>query len=109
MRHVPALRGRGPNAYDGHEAARSYTQHCGIARALNVVGERWTLLLVRELLVGPKRFKDFLDGLDGIGPNSLLRAPERVGNKLRVVLRRAVLLPPAGVAVYELTETWSGF
>ena len=49
------------------EKKRSYGQHCTVARALDVVGERWTLLLVRELSTGPKRFKDLLGGLPGIG------------------------------------------
>ena len=50
---------------------RSYDQYCTVARALDLVGERWTLLLVRELLTGPKRFKDLLGGLPGIGTNLL--------------------------------------
>jgi DNA-binding HxlR family transcriptional regulator/putative sterol carrier protein len=81
---------------------RSYDQHCTVARALDVVGERWTLLLVRELLTGPKRFKDLLGGLPGIGTNLLaarLKALEGHG-----VVRRATLPPPAGSGVYELTE-----
>ncbi len=81
---------------------RSYDQHCAVARALDVVGERWTLLLVRELLTGPKRFKDLLGGLPGIGTNLLaarLKALEGHG-----VVRRATLPPPAGSGVYELTE-----
>ena len=49
---------------------RSYGQYCTVARALDVVGERWTLLLVRELSTGPKRFKDLLEGLPGIGTNT---------------------------------------
>ena len=72
---------------------RSYGQHCTVARALDVVGERWTLLLVRELLTGPKRFKDLLEGLPGIGTNLLaarLKALEEHG-----ALRRAKLPPPA--------------
>lgn len=80
---------------------RSYDQYCTVARALDVVGERWTLLLVRELLTGPKRFKDLLEGLPGIGTNLLtgrLKALEEDG-----VLRRAILPPPAGSKVYELT------
>ena len=80
---------------------RSYGQHCTVARALDVVGERWTLLLVRELMTGPKRFKDLLGGLPGIGTNLLaarLRSLEEHG-----VVRRATLPPPAGTAVYELT------
>ncbi len=82
---------------------RSYYQYCTVARALDVVGERWTLLLVRELLTGPKRFKDLLGGLPGIGTNLLtgrLKALEEHG-----ILRRATLPPPAGSGVYELTET----
>lgn len=50
---------------------RSYRQHCALARALDVVGERWTLLLVRELLCGPRRFKDLQAGLPGMGTNLL--------------------------------------
>ena len=81
---------------------RSYDQYCTVARALDVVGERWTLLLVRELLTGPKRFKDLLGGLPGIGTNLLtgrLKALEEEG-----ILRRSTLPPPAGSKVYELTE-----
>jgi DNA-binding HxlR family transcriptional regulator len=81
---------------------RTYDQYCTVARALDVVGERWTLLLVRELLTGPKRFKDLLVGLPGIGTNLLagrLKALEEEG-----IVRRATLPPPAGSRVYELTE-----
>ena len=53
------------------EKKRSYGQHCTVARALDVVGERWTLLVVRELSTGPKRFKDLLGGLPGVGTNLL--------------------------------------
>lgn len=83
------------------EKKRSYGQHCTVARALDVLGERWTLLLVRELSTGPKRFKDLLGGLPGIGTNLLagrLKALEGDG-----VVRRATLPPPAGSNVYELT------
>jgi DNA-binding HxlR family transcriptional regulator len=81
---------------------RSYGQYCTVARALDVVGERWTLLLVRELSTGPKRFKDLLEGLPGIGTNLLasrLKTLEGQG-----IVRRATLPPPAGSSVYELTE-----
>ncbi len=85
---------------------RSYDQYCTVARALDVVGERWTLLVVRELSTGPKRFKDLLGGLPGIGTNLLtarLKALEQEG-----IVRRATLPPPAGSNVYELTELgWS--
>jgi DNA-binding HxlR family transcriptional regulator/putative sterol carrier protein len=50
---------------------RSYDQHCALARALDVVGERWTLLLIRELMTGPRRYKDLALGLAGIGTNLL--------------------------------------
>ncbi len=85
---------------------RAYTQYCGIARALNIVGERWTLLLVRELLTGPKRFKDLLDGLDGVSPNLLAQRLKEL--EADGLLRRAILPPPAGVAVYELTPIGQG-
>jgi DNA-binding HxlR family transcriptional regulator/putative sterol carrier protein len=69
---------------------------------MDVLGERWTLLIVRELLTGPKRFKDLLEGLPGIGTNLLtarLKDLEGYG-----VVRRATLPPPAASRVYELTE-----
>src|SRR5918997_4053427 len=81
---------------------RSYNQYCAVARALDLVGERWTLLIVRELLTGPKRFKDLLEGLPGIGTNLLtarLKNLEEHG-----VVHRATLPPPAASKVYELTE-----
>src|SRR3954453_11339680 len=81
---------------------RRYGQYCSLAYALDVVGERWTLLIVRDLLLGPKRFTDLLDGLPGIGRNLLaarLRHLEAEG-----VVRRSVLPPPAASRVYELTE-----
>jgi DNA-binding HxlR family transcriptional regulator len=85
---------------------RSYDQYCALARALDVVGERWTLLLVRELLLGPKRYKDLLAGLPGIGTN-LLAERLRHLEELALVQRRA-LPPPAGSRVYELTELGRG-
>lgn len=80
---------------------RSYQQYCGLAYALDIVGERWTLLIVRELIAGPRRFKDLMAGLPDISTNLLaerLRSLEEQG-----VLRRRVLPPPAGSTVYELT------
>jgi DNA-binding HxlR family transcriptional regulator/putative sterol carrier protein len=80
---------------------RSYNQYCGLAYALDVVGERWTLLIVRELIAGPRRFKDLIEGLPDISTNLLadrLRSLEQQG-----ILRRRVLPPPAGSTVYELT------
>jgi DNA-binding HxlR family transcriptional regulator len=81
---------------------RSYAQACGTAFALDLVGDRWALLVVRELILGPKRFTDLRDGLPGIGPNVLsqrLKELEESG-----ILRRRTLPPPAGSTVYELTE-----
>jgi DNA-binding HxlR family transcriptional regulator len=81
---------------------RAYGQYCGFARALEVVGERWALLIVRDLIVGPKRFTDLLRGLAGIPSNVLtarLKELEEAG-----VARRRVLPRPARAVVYELTE-----
>lgn len=82
--------------------SRSYDQFCGIARALDLVGERWALLIVRDLILGPKRFTDLRRGLPGIGTNVLaarLKELERDG-----VVARRTLPPPAASTVYELTE-----
>jgi DNA-binding HxlR family transcriptional regulator len=81
---------------------RSYNQYCPLARTLDVLGERWTLLIVRELLSGPKRFKDLQDALVGVGTNLLsarLKEMERNG-----LVSRAKLPPPGVASVYELTE-----
>ena len=81
---------------------RSYGDRCGVARALDLVGERWALLVVRELLLGPKRFTDLRAGLPNLSPDVLsqrLRELEQAG-----LLRRRKLAPPAGSRVYELTE-----
>jgi DNA-binding HxlR family transcriptional regulator len=80
---------------------RRYDDPCGIARALDVIGDRWALLVVRELIFGPKRFVQLRGGLHGVSPNVLsqrLRDLEEAG-----IVRRDVLDPPASVAVYELT------
>lgn len=82
-------------------AARRYDDPCGTARALDVIGERWALLVVRELLFGPKRFGALRTGLHGVSPNVLsqrLRELEAAG-----IVRRDHLEPPADVAVYSLT------
>ena len=80
---------------------RSYDQYCGLAYALDIVGERWTLLIIRELIPGPRRFTDLVKGLPGISTNLLaerLRSLEQQG-----IIGRRVLPPPAGSMVYELT------
>ncbi|WP_336205246.1 winged helix-turn-helix transcriptional regulator [Nonomuraea sp. LPB2021202275-12-8] len=81
---------------------RRYPDGCAIATALDHVGERWALLIVRELLLGPKRFTDLQEGLPGAGSKILaqrLREHESAG-----VVRRRTLPPPASSQVYELTE-----
>ncbi len=85
---------------------RSYNQYCGLAYALDIVGERWTILIVRELIAGPRRFTDLMDGLPGISTNLLsdrLKSLEQQG-----MIQRRVLPPPAGSTVYELTELGKG-
>jgi DNA-binding HxlR family transcriptional regulator len=82
--------------------ARSYAQLCGIATALDVIGDRWAPLIVRDLLLGPLRFGDLADGLPGVGTNTLtarLKHLEAAG----VVGRRLLPLPDRGT-VYELTD-----
>src|SRR5256885_2188244 len=81
---------------------RSYGDSCGIARALDLIGERWALLVVRELVLGPKRFTDLRAGLPNVSADVLsqrLRELERAA-----IVRRRKLPPPAGAKVYELTE-----
>ena len=80
---------------------RTYDDGCAAAHALDLVGERWALLVVRELLLGPKRFTDLKAGLPGASPNVIsqrLRDLEGVG-----IVRRRKLPPPATSRVYELT------
>jgi DNA-binding HxlR family transcriptional regulator len=86
--------------------AKRYDQYCPVAHALDLVGERWTLLIVRELLHGPKRYTDLAGDLPGIGTNILatrLRDLEACG----IVAKRR-LPPPAASQVYELTEYGAG-
>jgi DNA-binding HxlR family transcriptional regulator len=83
--------------------ARSYAQYCGLAHALDLVGERWTLLIARELLAGPRRYTDLAQGLVSVPTNVLAtRLREMESNGL--VRRRRLPSPAASVAVYELTE-----
>ena len=81
---------------------RGYDQYCGIAHALDLVGDRWALLVARELMRGPLRYTDLVERLSGIGTNILaarLRDLEAGG-----VIARRTLPPPAASRVYELTE-----
>lgn len=89
--------------YDSRMSSRrTYGDRCGIARALDLVGERWALLIVRELLLGPKRFTDLRAGLPLVSPDVLsqrLRELEQAG-----LVGRERLPPPAASRVYALTE-----
>lgn len=81
---------------------RTYDDPCGLARALNLVGERWSLLVVRELLLGPKRFTDLRRGLPSASQSVLT---QRLGELEQAgVLRRREMGPPVSGRVYELTE-----
>ena len=85
---------------------RSYQQYCPIAHALDIVGERWSLLVVRELMRGPQRYSDLHERLPGCGTNVLaarLKRLEEAG-----VVHRHRLPPPAASMVYELTEYGEG-
>src|SRR5437667_2902019 len=80
-----------------------YPQFCALARAAEIIGERWTLLIIRELLLGPKRFGDLLDHLDGMSPTLLTT---RLTALIECnVVRRTALPPPVNAQVYELTES----
>ncbi|MBI4279670.1 MAG: transcriptional regulator [Armatimonadetes bacterium] len=79
-----------------------YPQFCALARAAEIVGERWTLLVVRELLLGPKRFSDLRERLEGVSPSVLAERLERLEHF--GLIRRTILDPPAASTVYELTD-----
>jgi DNA-binding HxlR family transcriptional regulator len=82
--------------------AKRYDQYCPMAHALDLVGDRWSLLVVRELMQGPRRYTDLVEGLPGIGTNILatrLRDLETNG-----VVTRRTLPPPAASRIYELTD-----
>jgi DNA-binding HxlR family transcriptional regulator len=85
---------------------KTYDQYCPVAHALDLVGERWALLVVRELMRGPKRYTDLAEHLPGIGTNILasrLRDLEDAG-----IVTKRTLPPPAASRVYELTEYGQG-
>lgn len=82
---------------------RNYSQFCGLAHALDIVGERWTLLIVRELGSGPKRYTNLADALPGIG-TSLLATRVRQLEADGVIQRRLLLDQPSSAVAYELTD-----
>lgn len=83
-------------------AKRSYSQYCGLAAALDVIGERWALLIVRDLVPGPRRFTDLFEGLPGVSTDLLterLRSLERAG-----AVRRREVRSPVPAQLYQLTD-----
>jgi len=81
---------------------KTYGQRCPLARGLDIVGERWTLLVVRELMLGPRRYTDLADGLPGVGTNIL--AARLADLQSAGLVTKRELPPPTAVSVYELTE-----
>src|SRR5258705_12302554 len=82
---------------------RTYGEGCAVSHALDVIGERWALVVVRELLLGPKRFTDLRAGMPGASPDVLaqrLRELTEAGG-----VRQRKLPPPAGSQIYELTDS----
>lgn len=83
------------------EAKRSYDDACGTAHGLELIGERWALLVLRELMLGPRRFSDLKADLPGISANVLTQRLSEL--EARGLVRRTRLPPPASVQVYEAT------
>jgi DNA-binding HxlR family transcriptional regulator/putative sterol carrier protein len=81
---------------------RTYPDGCAAAHGMDLIGERWALLVVRELILGPKRFTDLRDSLPGVSPNVLTQRLEEL--EQTGIVRRRKLNPPAAAWVYELTE-----
>lgn len=84
------------------EEKRRYDDACGLAHALELIGERWALLVLRELMFGPRRFSEIKADLPGISANVLTQRLTEL--ERRGLVRRAKLPPPASVQVYEATE-----
>jgi DNA-binding HxlR family transcriptional regulator len=92
--------------YGNTVAGRQYDQYCPVARALEVVGDRWTLLIARELLLGPRRFTDLAEGLPGIGSSVLTTRLKEL--EQRGLIAKRTLPPPAASVVYDLTDEGRG-
>lgn len=84
------------------ESRRRYDDACGTAHALDLIGERWSMLVMRELMLGPRRFGDLRSSLPGLSANVLTQRLE--GLEEAGILRKRRLAPPASVQVYELTD-----
>lgn len=79
-----------------------YPQYCPFARAAEILGHRWTILILRNLSAGPQRFRDLKDGLQGVSSSVLATRLDELG--ARGILRQRTLDPPASATVYELSE-----
>ena len=106
---------RSPKDGKSRGGKRTYAQHCALARGLDVVGERWTLLIVRELLCGPRRYSDLLANLPGIGTNLLaarlqprIERPLRAYASLEVVVGGCALLSLPLLANLHQVYAWLG-
>ena len=84
------------------EAKRRYDDACGTAHGLELIGERWALLVLRELLLGPRRFSQLRADLPGLSANTLTQRLAELEE--RGLARRRILPPPASAQVYEATE-----
>lgn len=84
------------------KSSRRYDDACATAHALDLIGERWAMLVMRELMLGPRRFSDLRASLSGLSANVLTQRLE--GLEAAGIVRRRKLPPPASVQVYELTE-----
>src|SRR5437588_7610620 len=82
---------------------RAYNQHCALAHALDIAGERWTFLIIRDLLAGPRRYSDLAEGLLTI-PTNVLAARLKTMEANELIRRRRLDPPASSVVVYELTE-----
>ena len=88
--------------FRNHEEKRRYDDACGLAHALELIGERWGLLVMRELMLGPRRFSELKADLPGISANVLTQRLAEL--ERRGLVRKTRLPPPASVQVYEATE-----
>src|SRR5882762_9588590 len=90
------------NPRQNDEKRRTYYDACGLAHALELVGERWAMLVMRELAYGPRRFSELKADLQGISANVLTQRLSEL--EARGLVRKVRLPPPASVQVYEATE-----
>src|SRR4026208_208876 len=84
------------------EDKRRYDDACGLAHALDLIGERWGMLVLRELAYGPRRFSELKADLPGISAHVLTQSPAEL--ERRGIVRKTKLPPPASVQVYEATD-----